>query len=103
MSLSFVSCRFSGPFDYAFVLSFKLRFFNWICTVLLVCEQTTMCISQKVKFIDIRMGNFLQLYLLKLLDIYEPRHDKMCLREFPTRPDTNRSAQPQKLAKVYRI
>ena len=29
----------------------------------------------------------------------EPRHDKMYLREFPTRPDTNRPAQPQKLAR----
>ena len=28
--------------------------------------------------------------------LYEPRHDKTCLREFPTRPDTNRPAQPQK-------
>ena len=25
--------------------------------------------------------------------MYEPRHDKTCLREFPTRPDTNRPAQ----------
>ena len=25
---------------------------------------------------------------------YEPWHDKTCLREFPTRPDTNRPAQP---------
>ena len=33
----------------------------------------------------------------------EPRHDKMCLREFPTRPDTNRPAQPQKLARVLKF
>ena len=33
-------------------------------------------------------------------DAYEPRHDKTCLREFPTRPDTNRPAQPQKLASL---
>ena len=26
-------------------------------------------------------------------EMYEPRHDKMCLWEFPTRPDTNRPAQ----------
>ena len=32
--------------------------------------------------------------------IIEPRHDKTCLREFPTRPETNRSAQPQKLASL---
>ena len=30
----------------------------------------------------------------------EPRHDKTCLWEFPTRPDTNRPAQPQKLASL---
>ena len=30
----------------------------------------------------------------------EPRHDMTCLREFPTRPDTNRPAQPQKLASL---
>ena len=28
------------------------------------------------------------------LFIYEPRHDKTCLREFPTRPDTNQPSQP---------
>ena len=30
----------------------------------------------------------------------EPRHDKMCLWEFPTRPETNWPAQPQKLASL---
>ena len=29
---------------------------------------------------------------------FEPRHNKKGFREFPTRPDTNRPAQPQKLA-----
>ena len=29
---------------------------------------------------------------------YEPRHEKMCLREFPTRSDLNWPAQLQKLA-----
>ena len=33
----------------------------------------------------------------------EPGHDKTCLREFPTRPDTNRLAQPQTLARVLKI
>ena len=33
----------------------------------------------------------------------EPRHDKTCLWEFPTRPDTNRPAQPQKLARVLKF
>ena len=37
------------------------------------------------------------------LVLCEPRHDKMCLREFPTRPDTNRPAQPQKLARVLKF
>ena len=35
--------------------------------------------------------------------ILEPRHDKTCLREFLTRPDTNRPAQPQKLAEISAI
>ena len=34
---------------------------------------------------------------------YEPQHDKTCLREFPTRPDTNRPAQPQRLARVLKF
>ena len=34
---------------------------------------------------------------------YEPRHEKMCLRESPTRLDTNRPAQPQKLARVLKF
>ena len=33
----------------------------------------------------------------------EPRHDKTCLREFPTRPDTNQPVQPQKLARVLKF
>ena len=33
----------------------------------------------------------------------EPRHEKMCLRESLTRPDTNGPAQPQKLAGVLEI
>ena len=35
--------------------------------------------------------------------VSEPRHDKMCLRKFPTKPDTNRPAQPQKLARVLKF
>ena len=31
-------------------------------------------------------------------NVSEPRHDKMCLREFPTRSDSNWPAQLQKLA-----
>ena len=49
-----------------------------------------------------RMAPFL-LHLSGLIiteQIYEPRHDKMCLRAFPSRPDTNRPAQPQKLASL---
>ena len=34
---------------------------------------------------------------------YEPRHEKMCLRKSPTRPDTNRPVQPQKLARVLKF
>ena len=33
----------------------------------------------------------------------KPRHDKTCFREFLTTPDTNRPAQPQKLARVLKF
>ena len=33
----------------------------------------------------------------------EPRHEKTCLREFPTRPDTNWPVQPQKQARVLKF
>ena len=39
-------------------------------------------------------------YVIKNTIKYEPRHNKTCLREFPTRPDTNR---PQKLARVLKF
>ena len=35
--------------------------------------------------------------------LYEPRQDKTCLWELPTRPDTNQPAQPQKLARVLKF
>ena len=38
-----------------------------------------------------------------LSKLFEPRHEKTCLREFPTRPDTNRPARPQKLARVSKF
>ena len=38
-----------------------------------------------------------------LVHIFELRHDKTCLREFPTRPDSNRPVQPQKLARVLKF
>ena len=38
-----------------------------------------------------------------MLYAFEPCHEKMCLREFPTWPDTNRPAQPQKLARVLKF
>ena len=44
-----------------------------------------------------------KLVFLFISIIYEPRHDKTCLREFPTMPDTNRPAQPQKLARVFKF
>ena len=34
---------------------------------------------------------------------YEPRHEKTCLREFPTTPDTNQPAPPRKLARVLKF
>ena len=35
--------------------------------------------------------------------VIEPRHEQMCLRESPTRPDTNRPVQLQKLARVLKF
>ena len=35
--------------------------------------------------------------------LYEPRHEKTCLREFPTRSDSNWPAQLQKLAWVLKF
>ena len=32
----------------------------------------------------------------------EPRHDKTCLREFPTTPDTNQPVQPQTSLRSHR-
>ena len=32
-----------------------------------------------------------------------PRHDKTCLRKFPTKSDTNQPAQPQKLSIVFKF
>ena len=43
---------------------------------------------------------FKALLLSGILHRNEPRHEKMCLRESPTRPDNNRPAQPQKLASL---
>ena len=34
---------------------------------------------------------------------FSPRHDKTCLRDFPTTPDTSRPVQPQKLARVLKF
>ena len=39
----------------------------------------------------------------RIVKEYWPRHDKMCLRESPTRPDTNRPAQLQRLARVLKF
>ena len=39
----------------------------------------------------------------EILHRYEPHHEKTCLREFPTRLDTNRPEQPQKLARVLKF
>ena len=40
---------------------------------------------------------------LMLMPELEPRHEKMCLQEFPIRPDTNWPAQPQKLARILKF
>ena len=45
----------------------------------------------------------MRLTVTNLGKIIEPRHEKICLREFPTRPDRNRSAQPQDLARILKF
>ena len=42
-------------------------------------------------------------YMYAKVHTYEPGHEKTCLREFPTMPDTNQPAQPQKLARVLKF
>ena len=37
-------------------------------------------------------------FVLKGQISFEPRHEKTCLLGFPTRSDTNRAVQPQKIA-----
>ena len=60
-------------------------------------------------FIIINIVNFRMLQklgvitIISLILLFEPRHDKTCLREFPTRPDTQRPAQPQPLARVLKF
>ena len=49
-------------------------------------------------------GFFLSVHLCGWwMSPFDPRHDKTFLREFPTRPDTNRPAQPQTLARVLKF
>ena len=48
---------------------------------------------------DVRLFVWFELFAY----LHEPRHDKTYLREFPTRPDTNQAAQPQKLATVLKF
>ena len=56
------------------------------------------CVTDIELFIDIVLQQ------LKVgSTVCEPRHDKICLREFPTRPDPNWPAQPQKLARVLKF
>ena len=44
---------------------------------------------------------YMEAFIVLLMHfLFEPRHEKTCLRESPTRPDTNRPAQPQKLASL---
>ena len=45
-----------------------------------------------------RVSEFFPFLWYAIAIVFEPRHDRTCLQEFPTRPDTNWPAQPQKLA-----
>ena len=60
-----------------------------------------LCVVSNVELVRVIICQFLESDITTPL--HEPRHDKMCLREFLTRPDTNRPAQPQKLARVLKF
>ena len=62
-------------------------------------------ISLIMKFVYSICNSIWHYFLYSKLKVnqFEPCHDKMCLQEFLTRQDTNRPAQPQKLAKVLKF
>ena len=75
-------CRWAGRFESYLVANPRRHVFSWWGSVPTQFKDCTF-ISEK--------------------SIFEPRHVKTCLREFPTRPDTNRAAQPQKPARVLKF
>ena len=66
------------------------------------CNSVPLIIFEQCIFLGLAYMSFVAQQMQESIEI-EPRHDKMCLREFPTRPDTNRPAQPQKLATVLKF
>ena len=76
--------------------------------------KTSKCFTGKILEDDkplsnykIEEKNFVVVMVTKVKEIMgmnaEPRHEKTCLREFPTTPDANRPAQPQELARILKF
>ena len=69
-----------------------------------VAEQVSLCLAWSETPEDTFCHVVAHVYLLTvfsnscLFNLNEPRHEKTCLREFPTRSDSNWPAQLQKLA-----
>ena len=72
-----------------------------LCLAWSVTPQGTFC--RVVAHIKLATVPFQLINLKYPSEVFEPRHDKMGLREFLSRPDTNRPAQPQKLARVFKF
>ena len=52
------------------------------------------------KVVDVIMGGHNK---AQIGETSEPGHEKTCLREFPTRPDSNWPVQLQKLARILKL
>ena len=59
----------------------------------LVIFKCWVCFDTFVKFILERHAVYIEFAAYDFYNIKEPRHGKMCLREFPTRSDSNWPAQ----------
>ena len=84
----------------AAILNFGIKFLKCV-------ERNKMRISKYFKFIYFIISDVSNFYIAHFeygsKDISEPRHDKMCPRGSPTRPDTNRPAQLQRLARFLKF
>ena len=60
-------------------------------------------VMSQLKFSKQAFSNVLYRKPFYFCKLFEPRHDKTWLQEFPTRRDANQPAQPQKLARVFKF